>query len=183
MYFNMFIIAGTTYALLLGLLTLVSTGPAFNIITVLQAGIFFGAFMSMVCVTAHLLAIVLRRYPVSAETLGVAHARQIKITMPYSDTYNACLSSIRAIRGGHIVLADRDRGYIKARIPVNLLSFGEEIQLNIHDDDDGASQVDIYGHPVIRWTLLDYGKNLENVEKICGFLHGRNKVPTSQIYG
>ncbi len=63
---------------------------------------------------------------------------------------------------------------LKARSLLGLVlvswkSWGEIIAFDIHKTND-VIQVEISSRSVVHTTLVDYGKNLENVEKIVSFL-------------
>jgi hypothetical protein len=51
-------------------------------------------------------------------------------------------------------------------------SWGERLVLATHADDSGGTAVTITSEPLFRLTLLDYGRNRDNVERLAGWLRG-----------
>ncbi len=53
---------------------------------------------------------------------------------------------------------------------------GDVISFEVHRIDDDRTQVKVSSRPAVPTTLVDYGKNLENVERIISFLKKQSEM-------
>ncbi|PSP11891.1 MAG: hypothetical protein BRC49_06850 [Cyanobacteria bacterium SW_10_48_33] len=67
-------------------------------------------------------------------------------------------------------LDHRSTGSLVARSQTNWASWGERIFFKIQPGADDITRVTFRSRPQFRFTIVDYGKNLENVERIRGYL-------------
>ncbi len=65
---------------------------------------------------------------------------------------------------------DRYQGKIVARAGMTWRTWADVISFEVRKIGSDGIQVEVSSRPAVRTTLVDYGKNLENVEKIAGLL-------------
>jgi hypothetical protein len=70
---------------------------------------------------------------------------------------------VRAVR------TDSASAMVRGRGPMTWASCGERIECRVHPAEQG-SQVEIRSRPILRTTLVDYGRNRENVEHVRALL-------------
>jgi hypothetical protein len=63
-------------------------------------------------------------------------------------------------------------GYVKAKTGFTWKSFGEEI-IVVLEKSDASTIIKINSKPLVKTTIVDYGKNSENVQKIHTFIMQR----------
>jgi hypothetical protein len=69
-------------------------------------------------------------------------------------------------------LAERDRS-VSARIPRSWRSWGENLNVNIIHEDAQSVAVIIKSTSAVKTTIIDWGKNRSNVEKLLAQIHQR----------
>ncbi len=105
------------------------------------------------------------------DVLNVHHTRNIELPFPYDKTFDLCVLSLNLIEKRKIQKEARSQGKIEAR---NGMLLGRNVvSFKISKIDDSRTQVEVSSKPVFRPTLVDKGRNLENVMKIIGFLKKR----------
>ena len=107
---------------------------------------------------------------------NVYHFRNIELKLPYDKVFNLCIESLKMFKRYKIKKEDYSYGKIIAITGITWKSWGEVISFAIHKIDNNKIQVIISSKPILCTTLVDYGKNLENVEKIVAFLQEKNRA-------
>ncbi len=97
----------------------------------------------------------------------------MELRLLYDQAFDLCLSSVRAVRKGKIRGKDRPLGRIDLKAGMTWKTWGEVISFDLRRMDENRTRVEVSSGPALRTTLVDYGKNLENVERIMGFLTRR----------
>lgn len=162
LYLKLFLATGIPYGLIMGLYR----GDA-N--TGLVLGFIFGTFMSVVLGT---MQIIFTRNSKSG-TSGVSQAKTIELQLPFYKTCNLCVASLESINGRIAEKTEQEEGAgakVVAKTKMNWKSFGETVQFDILKVNSDKTEVKISSRPKLPMTLVDYGRNLENVKKITDFL-------------
>ena len=105
------------------------------------------------------------------DVLSVYHIRDIELQLPYDKTFDMCVSSLDLLKKCKVQKEDRSQGKIKARSGVFL--GGMIVSFKISKIDDSKTKVEVSSKPAFWPTLIDGGRNLENITKIIGFLEKR----------
>ena len=58
-----------------------------------------------------------------------------------------------------------------ARAGISISSWGEAIEFQLKEIDADQTEIQFSSRPVLRTTLIDYGKNLRNIELLEEFLN------------
>jgi len=102
--------------------------------------------------------------------------RIIELNCSFDEAFNLCISSLSTIRGGvKAIDKDRDRGIIIAKTGRTWSSWGEIIKFKIHRISDNKVRIEVLSKQATM-QILDYGKNLENIEKITTYLKEQCKA-------
>jgi hypothetical protein len=164
LYAKLFLAFSLSFGVFFGLAMFAITGSAFVLILFgVLGGLGFGILMSAVLGTLHV---------GSARTdaaLSVKQSKFIGIQSPPYDVFDKALATLKTQFGKkcRIVEESRSTGEIRARTPMNWKSFGEDIFIKISQSSDRQqSLVTITSRPKIRTTLVDYGRDYENVNRI-----------------
>jgi hypothetical protein len=99
----------------------------------------------------------------------VRRERQIKIEGDYQGVFDRCENALLAIGAG-IVSSDRDIGLIYALTSETWKSFGERIEVIIQKPDHGECNVTLVSDCMMTPTILDYGKNSQNLDALIKVL-------------
>ena len=154
----------------MGIITSLLFDPLTGLMAGLLGGILFGGVMSLILGTLHIWSVKQLRFK-SKEVMDVYQVRSIEMKLPYDKVFDLCLESVKSMKC-KIVEENRSQGRIVARTGISWKSWGEIITFDVRGMND-VTKVKVSSRPVVRTTLVDYGKNLENVEKIISFLKER----------
>lgn len=138
------------------------------IITAFISFIGCGANMSLILGKMHISAIDSLPYK-NIKDLGTNQERFIELDVSYDKAFNLCLSALEVLNNPKICRQDYKSGKIKARTTSSRESYGEIIEFEIKNLDNLA-QIRILSKPRFFSTLIDYGKNIDNVEKILEYI-------------
>ena len=108
------------------------------------------------------------------KSLDNHQTRKVEVNYPYRKTFQLCLEAIKELGNCKIRKTDSSRGIIEARTGISLRTYGDNISFEIQQLDNERTQVEISSRPMWWPTIVDYGRNLENVEKIKSFLQEQN---------
>ncbi len=109
-------------------------------------------------------------YGKSKETMGVHHVRNIELQVSYDKVFDLCIESLNSVKRCKINKENRPQGKIDARAGMTWKTWGDVVSFDVRKIDSDRTQIEVSSRPVVRTTLVDYGKNLENVEKIIKFI-------------
>lgn len=151
--------------------------------TTVIAGVVFGGPMSLIFVTVHKRLVRRISNDTSPETMGVHHVRRLELSLSYGTTFDVCLEALRSIKGCRVRDSDRSLGSIEAKTGSSWKTLGDSISIVVHEIGKGLVHVKISSEPLLRTTMLDFGRNLDNVQKICQFLidHKEKTVPSEAL--
>lgn len=156
------------------LLFLVTTVPFTIVMSILNrsietgliSGLFFGITMTVIL---GLLDFALSKKNGNEITNSVVQMSEIQLSLSFDDTFELCKKSVSKING-EITIEDKRNGRIQAKTRVNILTWGDIVKFELIEIDQGITRVKIESRPKVRMTVIDYGKNLENVQSIVRYL-------------
>ena len=183
-YLKLFLATGIPFGIFMGIFYSFRYGFSSGLADGLFAGIFFGGFMSLILGFLHSRSVKRMPYGKSKEAMDVHHVRNIELRVSYDKAFDLCIESLNLIKRSKIRKEDRSQGKIDARAGINWKTWGDLISLDVRKKDNDRTQVIVLSRPVVRTTLVDYGKNLENVERISSFLKEKSEtVYNRRTYG
>ncbi len=163
---------------LLGLFIMLLVYPIYkslpeSLLVSLGTGLAFGSFLLLTNLIY--LKRMERKYGKSSELLKCYHTREIEIDIPYDEAFDLCLKAVKSLKC-NIREANRNLGKIMAikptKVPLDWL-FNQDLITVELQKLDGRTRIKIssqlYPYPTTEY-YIDYGSNLENVEKIVDFL-------------
>ncbi|MQA85277.1 MAG: hypothetical protein GEV03_11785 [Streptosporangiales bacterium] len=181
-FFKIAVIAGVPFGVLLGLANGIEEGSvtAFVVITIV-AGVMFGVPMAAIVTAAQWWKT--RRARKRTQSGGGAAQpgiqadrpltlaeRTVIVRLPLPAAYQKCVDAATALFGAGNVRVARDSGAIEVRTGTSWKSWGENLTLELSPDDDAITTVTIRSHSSVSTTVLDYGKNSDNVDRVAGWL-------------
>jgi len=78
--------------------------------------------------------------------------------------------------------ADRQKLTVFLKGKINWLSWGEDITIETRSEADTVTRVTIISKPAVPTTLIDWGRNQENVNKIAQFLYSVFPFPVAPAH-
>ena len=174
MYMNrnlkIFLTNGIPIGIFMGILYSALYGLYAGLISGLSTGLIFGFLMFMILGVLHSRAVKTLAGENTAEAMETCQVRNIKLQLPYDSTFDLCMESLNMISRCNVRQEDRSQGNIIARSSINWKTWGDTISFDIERTNDEYTNIKVSSRPTSWTTLVDYGKNLENVQKIAAFL-------------
>ena len=173
-YLKLFLGMGIPFAIFMSFFYSLRFGFRSGIIRGIFSGIAFGLFMSITLGWLHHRSIKKMPFANSENQVGVHQMRTLRVKLPYETAFGLCKNSLRMIKKGTIQNENSSAGRIEAKAGMTWKTWGERISFDVRKISDRESEVEVSSRPIIRTTLVDYGKNLENVERILLYLKGQD---------
>ncbi len=170
LYLKLFLAFGISVGILVGVLNSFLIGSPMGLIAGLIVALFAGGVSSIVVGYLHNRSVRRMPYGEPEGAMEVHHVRHVELRLPYDQAFDLCISSLNAVNKGRIRREDRPLGRIEAKGGMTWKSWGEVISFDLRRVDANRTRVEVSSKPVLRTTLVDLGKNLENVEKVVGTL-------------
>ena len=136
----------------------------------LISGSIFGFVMFIILGFLHSRAVEKIAGDISEESMATCQVRNIELPLPYDRAFDLCIKSLSLISRCRVQEEDRSQGKIMARSSVNWKTWGDTISFEITGISDEKTAVKVSSRSTARSTIVDYGKNLENVKTIVSFL-------------
>lgn len=146
-------------------------GIPIGLVAGVVTGTFFGGLMSLTLGLLHSWSIKRMSSGISEKTEGVHHVRNVELRLPYDKAYDLCIESISMIKKCRIKNEDRSQGKIDAKAGMTWKTWGDVISFDVRKINNDRIHVEISSRPAVRTTLIDYGKNLENVETLVEYMN------------
>lgn len=169
LYRRLFLRAGLPFAIIMALVLTLSHGFVAGCIYGLLAGIAFGLLMSIMLGSLHIAA-VRRISGGDIDITAVNHSGTALVAHPPEAALELCAAAVGTLKGGEILSQNEAGGILEARSGKTWKSFGERITFTLADRGDGITEVAFASRPAAGTTVVDYGKNLQNVRQIAIFL-------------
>jgi hypothetical protein len=171
-YLKLFLATGIPVGALIGGFYSLLYGFPKGLITGLFAGIFFGSSMSLI----HRWSVKQMFSGKSKEAMNVCHVRNIDLQVSYDKAFDLCIGALNLIKRCKIRNEDRSQGKIDAKVGMTWKTWGDVISFDVRKIDNDRTQIEVSSRPAVRTTLIDCGKNLENVKKIIRFLKEHSEM-------
>lgn len=167
---KIFLAGGIPFGIFTGVLFSSLYGISTGLPAGLVSGLLFGFIMFIILGFLHSRAVEKIAGNRSEESMAVRQARNIELQLPYDRAFDLCIRSLDVISRCRVREEDRSQGRIMATASINWKTWGDTISFNIAAINNEKTAVKISSRPTSRTTLVDYGKNLENVKAIVSFL-------------
>jgi len=173
LYLKLLLFSGVCFGLIMGLYLSFFYGIYMGFAIGILMGIIFGFLLSLALFLMQVISVKVMPYGLSEETLGVYQVRTLEMKVPYEEAFILCVASLGTVKGARIRSEDRIGGRIDAKTGINWKTLGDDISIDVLSTEVGQ-RIRVVSRPTLMTTIVDYGQNLENVEKITGYLkaHG-----------
>ena len=175
-YRKIFIFATIPFGLCTGIATGLWAGLETGLIAGVVGGLIYGFFMSLILGAMQQFYTRLLKTDYSENLLGVHQVQAVTLDQPFDDAYATCQFTLEELAKCKITQQDKELGIIRAEITATWKSFGENILLTVSPDGTDLSKVTISSKPTVTTTIVDYGKNAENMRAIIELLQKRATI-------
>lgn len=156
LYLKLFAATGIPFGIIMGVIH--------NPFTGLWAGGMFGAIMALVLGSLQ---------HMTGGDRGTPKVRQESVLLFDAEKnllFSRCLDALGSLHKCKVTEEDGQAFRIMAETGTTWKSFGETITIVVREDGPVKAQAIIKSEPKVKTTLVDYGKNRENVDKITAYL-------------
>ena len=162
LYLKTFLLTSIPYFALITLFSLDKISEIFMLKDI-SASLFFGIFMSLVLVSFHLYKLKKDGVEnITDENIGVNQT----ITLETKLNKNELIQKLKLDPEiGKMKMSEMENGVL-LKTGITLKSWGEEIKIIIKSNKENNFEYQVSSSPKLKTTIIDYGKNLENVNKI-----------------
>lgn len=100
------------------------------------------------------------------------HERIISLSGSTDEVLDLCKKALSSLnRKYSIKLCDKENGILQVKLGMTMKSWGDIVEFKLEKTDtDKMYNVCVSSRPWVRTTMVDWGSNLDNVEKIGAFL-------------
>lgn len=172
-YFRIFRYFGVPFGFLLGVIEGYSHGFQRGLIWGIATGAFYGLGMALYFGISQKRSVKRQGFEITEDALNVRQTRILFLSQPYDEVFENCIRALETIEKSEVKSADPSTGKIEATNGWNWKSFSEKITIEIAGSEADLTGVVILSRPKMQTAMIDFGKNLENVETIANFLRER----------
>ncbi len=174
-YMEVFIIMGSLFGILLLLPFILKFGLWKGFIGTLIGTILWTAIMGATFIPIDFL--LTRKLPSDASS--VRQERVLQVQGEFIRIFEKSFEILRGMKFIKKIEPAEGSQSISARTKASIASFGEDLTLEFKPMDGENTEVYISSCPIVRYTLLDFGKNYRNVERISKAITGAITSTTS----
>jgi hypothetical protein len=131
------------------------------------AGFSYGLCMAIFFLIYEKLA--LKKMGKNLSVMGVKKEKEFTLALGYTDALNKIKENLTLLNA-KVKTFDEKHGLIIAKTGISWKSFGEILFVTVKKDNGNIVRVKIESKPALATTMVDYGKNLENVEKLYNLM-------------
>lgn len=168
-----FLLMGIPFGICMGLLQASEHGASAGLTKGITSGIFFGGSMTLVLGFLQRRSVRNVSPGNSADAMDVHQVRKLELRLPFDQAFDLCIESLGEIKRGKVRSQERSAGKIVAKTGMTWKTWGDTITFDLRKTGDDSVQIEVSSRPALRMTMYDYGKNLENVEALVGFLNAQ----------
>jgi hypothetical protein len=163
---RIFILTSVPYGFFMGLYfgTDLSSILSYGLIT----GLIFGAMMTII-LTFYRRKSLKKKGLSSDEAKELVNTTSIEISDSKELIIDHCINSIQRIKRGKIITKDDNKGFIKAKAGITWDTWGDTITFDIEELQSNTYRINILSRPFLKTTVIDYGKNLDNINRIMEY--------------
>ncbi len=162
LYLKTFLLTGIPYGLIMIGFDLLD-GDGFKLWKFLSLTFFFGITMSLILVFFHKYRLKKNEIQeLTDENLGVSQTKEIKTNLGRTELINK-LKTDPII--GKMKMTETENE-ITLKTGITWKSWGEEIKIILKSKTDSDFDYQISSSPKLRTTIVDYGKNLQNLKRL-----------------
>lgn len=166
LYLKVFLTMAIPFGALTGFVIAGEEGTFSGILSGLAAGTAFGALASIILVTLHNKAIDRLPFPDGVKNTAVKQSKSIFVDWDYDTAFQRCTKVINDY-GCRQIQPNPLHGTIISKSKLDVFSTLQAIGMRVIEHEPGHCEIQIISRPKMPTTMLDYGRNLRNVEELA----------------
>ncbi len=138
-------------------------------------GFFYGTVMTGILVPIHWFGTKCLRPNTAEIRYGLQQKAEILVVGAFNEVFSNCCGLSAPLRV-RTFTADEATGKIIISTKMSWKSCGETIALSFSKVNENTVKIEISSKPLLRTTLVDYGKNIENTRLVVSWIKEKNKT-------
>lgn len=172
LFLRTFLVAGVGITLATGVVRYLMVGSLPSPFTLVLRGVSFGLLMASVTALSRPRHLDKRGFDPRAERPKVDVLERVAVALPRDEAIALCRAAVERVPRARNVKVDAAAGTLSATVAMTWASFGEQIECRA-TEANGGTVVFIRSRPSVPTTLVDYGKNRQNVDRIRTYVARR----------
>ncbi len=170
LYIKLFFITGIPFGIIMGMVSIISERLSIEagIYLGVETGLFYGFFMSLILGTRHRSQIKKLGLNVNAHVSPI-QTETLCIEEEYEIAFEKALRSLMRMKA-NIISSEKYKGEIVAKTPMSWSGFGEDMTVHLSKEDESLTRVSVTSRPVLKATMIDYGKGRKNIVTFFEYL-------------
>lgn len=165
-YLRVIIIMAFFPGILFGLLMSLKIGVWSGI----TAGIIFGVCSSILMSSIFLPIDYFLTRNLTAKALDIYQSRELQVKGDFEHVFDNCMNVLKNTDFIKRVTPLKEKMAIWGLTRISNTSFGENIKLEFIIGEHNVIKIKISSNPIMKYTLLDFGKNFRNVNEISNHI-------------
>lgn len=177
LYIKTFLIGGIPTGILAGIVGVIFT-DFYTTLQFFSFGFLAGGVMFLGVSIVHTFCVIKIHRKNFTQYLGVHQTQSFSIQLPSADAYALCIDSLHLFDKYRIEKNQNGEkeNEIRVNVAPTLTSGGEVLTFTIKDIDDCKSEIHVSSKPPLKTVIVDFGKNLKNIQKISKFFVDRGAM-------
>ncbi len=107
-----------------------------------------------------------------SQITGKSAAEPITLQQPIEQVYQRSLSAAEAFKKAKLHESDEAARRVELKVGMSMKSWGERVSIELTADDESTTTAQVSSRASLGTTMIDYGKNHDNVEQVKACLSG-----------
>lgn len=169
-YRQILLFTALPFGLMMGLFAGLFAGVQIGLIAGLLGGLIYGIGMSLILGGINQFSINRLNANYDERLLGVHQVQTLTLAQPFEEALKSCEAAVSQLPKCGVLSTDVEMGVIRAEVGTTWKSFGESVMLTASPLSDTECKVTISSKPKVSTTVVDYGKNAENMRVLLAAL-------------
>ena len=164
---------GVPFGTLMGIIMGITKGPLAGLGFGGLNGAIFGAVLAFIFTRLQYHGVKKHAGVINEETLVTHQNREITQSKKPFKVFYWTVDALETMRKCTIRGKDEEEGLIEAAMDMSWKTWGEKITIRIKPAEGGKTGITIQSRPLFKYSLVDYGKSHENINKIIAAIEKR----------
>lgn len=166
-FIKIFIFTSIPFGFLMYIQALIFSNNAPSITLHIIMGLMFGLLMSLILT---ILDFQSNKSIGEGKSSGVHKKGAIEVGLPSQEVFKICRNAGLVLNGAKISYESQQKGMLIIKTGISWKTWGDIIEIVIEEIAANHTRVSIQSRPLVPTTLIDYGKNAENINRIVGYI-------------
>ncbi|WP_226668084.1 hypothetical protein [Metabacillus litoralis] len=104
---------------------------------------------------------------------GVHQKNTYELQLSVSEAFQLCKQTVSVLNSAKITYENQEKGLLIFKTGINWRTWGDVVEIALNEINPSSTKISIHSRPRVPTTLVDYGKNAENVQQIINFIKNK----------